>query len=78
MSGSGRIGEKISVMIKVNGRNRDWEENLTVELLLKKCKYTFPLIMVKVNGKYIPKEKYKDTAIMDGDDVQVIHSIAGG
>ena len=45
-------------MIKVNGRDRKWEENLTVELLLERCKYTFPLIMVKVNGKYIPKEKY--------------------
>ena len=65
-------------MIKVNGRDREWEENLTVYLLLKKCKYSFPLIMVKANGKYIPKEEYKDTAIMDGDDVQVIHSIAGG
>jgi len=43
-------------MIKVNGRDREWEENLTVELLLKKCKYTFPLIMVKVNGKYIPNK----------------------
>lgn len=29
-------------MIKVNGRDMEWEENLTVELLLKKCKYTFP------------------------------------
>ena len=65
-------------MIKVNGRDREWEENLTVELLLKKCKYTFPLIMVKVNGEYIPKEKYEDTLITDNDDVQVIHSIAGG
>jgi len=75
---SGRVGEKISVMIKINGRDGEWEENLTVELLLKKCKYTFPLIMVKVNGKYIPKEKYKDILIMDNDDVLVIHSIAGG
>jgi sulfur carrier protein len=65
-------------MIKVNGRDKEWEEKLTVGLLLEKCKYTFPLIMVKVNGKYIPKEKYKDTAIIDGDDIQVIHSIAGG
>jgi len=65
-------------MIKVNGRDREWEENLTVDLLLKKCKYSFPLIMVKVNSKYIPKEKYQDTLIMDNDDVQVIHSIAGG
>lgn len=65
-------------MIKVNGRDMEWEENLTVELLLKKCKYTFPLIMVKINGKYIPKEKCKDTLIADNDDVLVIHSIAGG
>ena len=65
-------------MIKVNGRDREWEENLTVDLLLKKCKYSFPLIMVKINGKYIPKGKYQDTLIMDNDDVQVIHSIAGG
>ena len=65
-------------MIKVNGRDREWEENLTVDLLLKKCKYSFPLIMVKVNSKYIPKEKYQDTLIMNNDDVQVIHSIAGG
>jgi len=34
--------------------------------------------MVKINGKYIPKEKYKDTLIADNDDVLVIHSIAGG
>jgi sulfur carrier protein len=65
-------------MIKVNGRDRVWEENLTVAFLLERCKYTFPLIMVKINGKYIPKEKYKDTAIINGDDVQVVHSIAGG
>jgi len=65
-------------VIKVNGRDREWEQNLTVELLLKRCKYTFPLIMVKINGKYVPKEKYKDAMIMDNDDVQVIHSIAGG
>ncbi len=65
-------------MIKVNGRDRKWEKDLTIDLLLKRCKYTFPLIMVKINGKYVSKEKYKDTLIMDSDDVQVIHSIAGG
>ncbi|MHC2994580.1 MAG: sulfur carrier protein ThiS [Candidatus Atribacteria bacterium] len=65
-------------MIKVNGRDREWRKDLTVDLLLKKCKYTFPLIMVKINGKYVSKEKYKNTLIMDNDDVQVIHSIAGG
>ena len=65
-------------MIKINGRDKEWEENLTVELLLKKYKYTFPLLMVMVNGKFIHKEKYKETPVMDNDDIQVIHSMAGG
>lgn len=65
-------------MIKVDGKEREWEEDLTVQLLLKECKYTFPFIMVKINGKYIPKGKYKNTLIKDNDDVQFIHSILGG
>jgi len=28
-------------MIKLNGRDREWEEDLTVELLLKKCNILF-------------------------------------
>ena len=60
-------------MIKINRREREWEKNFTVDLLLKKCKYTSPLITVKINNKFIPKESYKETLIMDNDDVQVIH-----
>jgi len=65
-------------MIKVNGRDKEWEENLTIELLLEKCKYTLPLIMVKINGEYISKGKHKNTFVIDNDDIQVIHSMAGG
>jgi len=65
-------------MIKVNGREREWEKNITVDLLLKKCSYAFPLIRIKINGKFIPPEKYKETLVVDHDEVQVIHSIAGG
>ncbi len=67
-------------MIKVNGRERKWEKDLTVDLLIKKCKYTFPLLLVKINGKFIPfdKEKYKDILIIDNDNVQVFYFIEGG
>jgi len=33
--------EGISI-IKVNGRDFQWEENLTIEGILEKKKYTFP------------------------------------
>ncbi len=65
-------------MIKLNNRDCDWEENLTVERLLAIKKYTFPKIIVQVNGIHIPVEAYGQTAIHDGDDVKAIHLLAGG
>ncbi len=65
-------------MIKVNGKNVDWNEGMTIETVLDKCNYTYPSIVVSVNGTIIHKEKYLTTVINDGDDVKVIHMVAGG
>jgi sulfur carrier protein len=65
-------------MIKVNGRDFEWEEGLTVEKLLEKKRYTYPKIIVRINEKLILKEQYSSTPIYDGDDVKVIHLLAGG
>lgn len=65
-------------MIKVNGRDFKWEEGMTIEKLLEKKRYTFPKIIVRVNGVLIKKEAWTDTIINDGDDVKAIHVFAGG
>jgi len=65
-------------MIRVNGKDFIWEEELTVERLLEKKRYTYSRIIVKVNGRLIPKNEYASTLIFDEDDVQAIHLLAGG
>lgn len=65
-------------MIKVNDRNMDWNEGMTVQTVLVRCNYTYPSIVVSVNGTVVYKEKYPTTVINDGDDVKVIHMVAGG
>ncbi|SNS65954.1 thiamine biosynthesis protein ThiS [Anaerovirgula multivorans] len=65
-------------MIKVNGRDAEWEEDLTVEKLLEKNKYTFPKIYVKINDELVPQHEYAIRIIMDEDDIKVIHLMAGG
>ncbi|MEW6622488.1 MAG: sulfur carrier protein ThiS [Bacillota bacterium] len=65
-------------MIKVNNRDMEWFEGMTVQALLDKCKYTYPSLVVSINGKVVLKEKYPSTMINDGDDVKVIHMMAGG
>jgi len=65
-------------MIKVNHRNIDFNENMTVKSLIMDLKYSFPTLIVSVNGKLINKDNYEETAIQDGDDIRIIHPIAGG
>jgi sulfur carrier protein len=65
-------------MIKVNNRDFEWEEGLTVQGLLDKKKYTYPKLIVKINNVLVPSEEYSSTVIHDGDDVKVIHLLAGG
>lgn len=71
-----RTGDK--QMIKVNGKDYPWEEGLTVTQLLDKKGFTFPLLVVIINGKSIAENNYAHTVIEDGDYVQVIHLISGG
>jgi len=66
-------------MILINNRDKiEWEENLTISALLERFRYTFPHIIVKINGEVVPREKYPTRTIPDDADVWVIHLIAGG
>jgi len=66
-------------MIRVNDRDEiEWEKGLTVSALLERFRYTFPHIIVKIDGAVIPREEYSTRTIPDGADVRVIHLIAGG
>lgn len=65
-------------MININGKGYPWEEGLTVKQLLAKKSFTFPLIVVTVNGEPVAESEYVCTIIEDGDDVKAIHLISGG
>ncbi len=53
-------------------------DSISVADLLKEMKFTFPLIVVKVNNRLIKKDEYQETLIKDGDQVEAIHLISGG
>lgn len=65
-------------MILVNGREFEWQDGLTVKRLIEIKKFTYPRISVIINKNMIQSEEYSTTVIHDGDDVQVLHLMAGG
>ena len=65
-------------MITVNKEEMEWEAGMTVQDVLVRRKYTFPMIVVKVNDVVVQKEFFDSYRIPDGADVKVIHLISGG
>jgi len=65
-------------MIEVNKRKAEYIENETINQLLKRMKYSFPLVIVKINNEIIPRKKYSEVKIPDNSKIDVIHMISGG
>ena len=66
-------------MICVNGKFEvDWEPGMTVTQLLARLKFSFPLLIVSVEGVLVPKEEYATREIPDEAEVKVLHMTAGG
>lgn len=65
-------------MIEVNGRKVEWMEKETVSELLKRVKYTFPLVVVKINDKVVLRKNFSDTIVPNNSIISVIHMTSGG
>lgn len=66
-------------MICVNGKFEvEWEEGITIAALLAQLRFSFPLVIVSVDGELVPKEEYESRQIPDHAEVKVLHMTAGG
>ena len=65
--------------ILLNNRDEEFDkEFITVSEFLILKKFSFKMRIVKVNGEFIPKNKYDITMIKDGDNVQMLYLMSGG
>jgi len=66
------------VSIEVNSRKINWVENETIKQLLRRMKYTFPLVVVKIDKKVIPRKDFSNVIVPNNSKIDVIHMISGG
>jgi len=64
--------------ITVNSIEYEFIENETISDLLQRLQYRFPLIIVRINGRFIPRKSYAETIIPANAIISVIHMISGG
>ncbi|NPA27097.1 MAG: sulfur carrier protein ThiS [Chloroflexi bacterium] len=66
-------------MIRVNDKfTVRWRPGMTIRDLLNELKFTFPRLVIAVNGEVIPRDDWETYELQDGDEVKVIHMTAGG
>jgi len=66
-------------LIRVNDKfDVEWEEGITVAELLRRMSFSFPLVIVSVDGAFVPREEYASRSIPEDAQVKVVHLIAGG
>jgi len=65
--------------ITLNNRTETLKsEELSIAELLQLKNFTFKLLVIKINGQLIKKDKYSEAKVKDGDKVDIIHMISGG
>jgi len=68
----------MKISLNNNPETIDNIEEITVNELLRWKKFTFKMLVVKINGKLIKKDDYEHFRIREGDDVNILHLISGG
>ncbi len=64
--------------LKVNGKEMDLEEELTVEELLIKISVKPVGIAVELNREIVPKSTHQSRRLNDGDILEIIKMVGGG
>jgi sulfur carrier protein len=65
--------------VLVNGRDTvAWHPGMTVRDLLTEMRFTFPRLIVTIDGRRVPHDGYETAKIPQGAEVRVIHMMAGG
>jgi thiamine biosynthesis protein ThiS len=64
--------------ITLNGNKVDCPAEITISDLLRQMNFTFPMLVIKINGQLIKKADYADVTVPAGAEVAIIHLISGG
>jgi sulfur carrier protein len=66
-------------MIRVNAQyDVEWRPGMTVQDVLDALKFSFRMIVVKIDGVVVLKRDFATTEVADGTEMQAIHLISGG
>ncbi len=65
-------------MIRVDGKDIDWREGMTVADVLQEIGDGHNCPVVRLNGKFVTRPHFADAEVPDKTEVHLLHLVAGG
>ena len=66
------------ITLSVNGQPRSLEAGASVAALLHALELAGKRVAVEKNGEIIPRSRYPETRLADGDQLEIVVAVGGG
>jgi sulfur carrier protein len=67
-----------AMRLTVNGTPHAFEHPLTLTQLLERLQLAGKRLAVERNGEIVPRSQYGETALADGDRLEIVVAVGGG
>ena len=64
--------------IFLNGEPREAGVQITLSILVSELSLTSKRLAIEVNEEVVPRSRYEEFALSEGDKVEIVHAIGGG
>ncbi|HEX4944334.1 MAG TPA: sulfur carrier protein ThiS [Usitatibacteraceae bacterium] len=68
----------MELLLKVNGAERRFAPPLTVRELVGKLGFEGRRVAIERNGEIVPRSRYAEVELADGDRLEVVVAVGGG
>ena len=62
----------------INGRPQTVQENLSLSELISQLNMKAERVAVERNGDIVPRNQWAQTALQNGDRLEIVHFVGGG
>jgi len=64
--------------LQINGEDREFPGDLTISSLLERLGMKADRVAVELNREIVARDRWPETALHDGDRLEIVHFVGGG
>jgi thiamine biosynthesis protein ThiS len=66
------------LQLTINGEKRDFADGLSLAALVEQMTVKAERVAVELNLDIVPRDRWSQTMLQDGDRLEIVHFVGGG